>query len=143
MPLAHDRREAARFLPLRLFRGQLHRQSDHLARDNLLMLYKHIETMTGMGWMEAICRQWHLSEYILYGVFVEHVLNGRGHFFEKSNHCAVSWGREIHTEEGMEGFLSSVEPEQCAVMVSSKQYIPVSFYSDKLKRFEQVSSQIR
>lgn len=112
-------------------------------RDNLLRLHRHLESVSGVPWMEAVCRRWHLSEYILYGVFVEHVLFGRGHFYETSNHCAVSWNRDIATEEGMDSFLASVDPEQVAVMVSSKQYIPVSSYEDKLKQFDAFSGSDR
>ena len=105
-------------------------------RDNLRLMYRHIEAVTGLPWMVAVARQWHLSEYILYGAFVEHVLGGRGHYFEKSNYCAVSWGRELETERDIDSFLERVEPEQIAVMVSSKQYVPPARYAEKLRRFD-------
>lgn len=100
-------------------------------RDHLLQMYAHIEKTTGRGWREAICQHWHLSEYILYGIFVEHVLGESNlHNYEDVPVCHISWDYELNTDEEIEHFFNEVQPNHVAVMVSAKQNVPVrSYYS--------------
>jgi hypothetical protein len=102
-------------------------------RDILLKMYRHIENTTGMPWMQAVCRQWHLSEYILYGIYVNHVLGGMGHFPVSKNKVHISWDREIDTPEKLEAFFQCVQPDHLAVMVSSKQGVSVEQYQDRMR----------
>jgi hypothetical protein len=104
-------------------------------RDHLLSLYERIQQVTSRPWAEAVCSSLHLSEYILYGVFVEHLLNGRGHFYTDHAHCHISWDYDISTPKGLQHFFDETRPDHVAVMVSSKAGLPVSAYQDHLKAF--------
>lgn len=106
-------------------------------RDTLQLLYRRIESVTGLAWPEAICRQWHLSEYILYGVFVEHVLkNETCHYNSCIPLCHISWDYTLNSNADLARFFSEIWPEHVAVMVSSKQNIEVSRYREFLEPVE-------
>jgi len=102
-------------------------------RDNLIAMYRHIENVTGRNWAASVCSRLHLSEYILYGIFVEHVLKGQGHYYEDRAHCHISWDYDITTPKGLDEFLSDTLPEHVAVMVSSKSKIPTADYALALR----------
>ena len=102
-------------------------------RDNLVRLYRHIEAATGRPWRQAVCSRWHLSEYILYGVFVEHVLAGAGHRYEDRAVCHVSWDYDLAAPGGLDKFLADTRPEHVALMVHSKDGVPVERYADALR----------
>ena len=87
-------------------------------RSNLVALKSHIETQTGRPWQSAIGRQLTVSEYTLYGVFVEHVmgLEKAGHFGCAEDLCHCLW-----FGEDTEQFLTELDycrPPQ-AVLVQS------------------------
>lgn len=90
-------------------------------RDHLLGLYRHIEDTTGRPWARAVAAQAHLSEYILYGVYVEHVLGlaSSGHAPSDRDLCLCSWHFPMDTPEGQKSFLAALEPEHVAVLVQS------------------------
>ncbi len=99
-------------------------------REHLIGLHSHIEAIHHLPWLECVCRHWHLSEYILYGIYVEHVL-GLSH----SNHqavdtplCHISWDYPMESDENIERFFGDVRSNHVAVMVSSKNQIPVGRY---------------
>jgi hypothetical protein len=87
-------------------------------RSNLVALKSHIETQTGRHWQNAVGRQLTISEYTLYGVFVEHVLG-----LEKARHfdCADDLCHCLWFGEDTEQFLTELNhqhPPQ-AVLVQS------------------------
>ncbi len=63
-------------------------------RDNVLALHRHIEAVSGRGWVEAIARQRQFSEYMIYGYFVERVLGlaAAGHVADSHELCKSYWG---------------------------------------------------
>lgn len=87
-------------------------------RSNLLALKQHIEQHTGRPWHNAVGRQLTVSEYTLYGVFVEQVLGleNAGHFACAADLCHCLW-----FGEDTDSFLSELDyqhPPQ-AVLVQS------------------------
>jgi hypothetical protein len=87
-------------------------------RSNLVAMKAHIEQTTGRAWQSAVGRQLTVSEYTLYGVFVEHVLGleNAGHFACADDLCHCLWfGRDT------EQFLSQLDYRQPpqAVLVQS------------------------
>jgi hypothetical protein len=100
-------------------------------REHVLQLQEHIESITGKPWLVACSRRLHLSEYILYGVFVEHILGQRArHYFEDRVICLGHWGERPMTKAEIADFLAGVKDWQVAVMISSKANIPVDVYRD-------------
>lgn len=98
--------------------------SDYIAplatwrRSNLIALKRHIENSLHRPWHEAVGRRLTVSEYILYGVFVEHVLGMEtsNHFQSAGDLCHCLWS-EDGTEKFLDGFSSSNPPQ--AVLLQS------------------------
>lgn len=100
-------------------------------RDNVLRLHQHIEETTRQDWRRAILSSWHLSEYILYGVFIDQVLGeGAGHYADADNICHEYWLDQPMSRADLRGFFQSLMPEHVAVMISAKAGIGVSEYRE-------------
>ena len=87
-------------------------------RSNLVGLKQHIERSTGRPWLEAVGRRMTVSEYTLYGVYVEHVLGleRAGHFPCADDLCHCLWfGHDT------DRFLEEIDRRQApqAVLVQS------------------------
>lgn len=107
-------------------------------RDCLIAMHQRIEKTHGMSWQRAVCKQWHLSEYILYGIFVEHVmgLDNSGHFPSAEPLCHISWDYKMDTPEQVEQFFKEVGPKHSAIMVSAKHNIEPKDYIHLLEKIE-------
>lgn len=98
--------------------------SDYIAplatwrRSNLVQMKRHIEECQQRPWYEAVGRRMTVSEYTLYGVFVEHVLEFEksGHFQQADDLCHSLW-----FEDETEKFLAEFGDSNCpqAVLVQS------------------------
>jgi hypothetical protein len=98
-------------------------------RDRLLKLYEHIEKISGRGWMKTICGSLHLSEYILYGTFVDQVLQEQsGHYYDSGRICHEYWANKSMSDQQMQEFFAGVLPEDKAVMISAKARISPERY---------------
>lgn len=103
-------------------------------RDNLLKLYQHIEKITGREWIEAACNDWNLSEYIIYGVFVDKVLKeASGHYYTSARICHEYWSTEEMSDEQLRHFFTKVLPDDIAVMISAKANISVQRYQSLIE----------
>ncbi len=90
-------------------------------RDNLLKLYQHIEDSTGKNWLTALCGSLHLSEYHLYGNFIDCILQERsGHFYDDSHICHQYWDDVSMSKEQLQAFFAEIPPTCIAVMLSAK-----------------------
>lgn len=87
-------------------------------RGNLVQLKRHIENCRERPWYEAVGRRTTVSEYTLYGVFVEHVLGMEesGHFQASDDLCHCLWF-EDETEKFLTRFEHSSAPQ--AVLLQS------------------------
>ncbi|MEH6585725.1 MAG: DUF6492 family protein [Halioglobus sp.] len=87
-------------------------------RSNLVQLKKHIEKTCERPWYEAVGRRMTVSEYTLYGVFVEHVLgiDESGHFADAEDLCHCLWF-ENDTEKFLTEFNYGSSPQ--AVLLQS------------------------
>ena len=87
-------------------------------RSNLVAMKAHIEATTGRAWHTAVGRKLTVSEYTLYGVFVEHVLGmeNAGHFACADDLCHCLW-----FASDTDQFLSQLDYDQPpqAVLVQS------------------------
>ncbi len=96
-------------------------------RDNLLKLYQHIEKTSQKGWMETLCSSLDLSEYLLYGVFVDYVLKEEsGHYYDDRCICPGYWKSVSMSDKELENFFAET-PDNCgAVMISAKAGMSIS-----------------
>lgn len=62
-------------------------------RSQLQGLQQHIAAVTGKPWHRAVSRSLDISEYILYGSYVEHVVgaNDNGHYYDATDLCHCCW----------------------------------------------------
>ncbi|MDX2036740.1 MAG: DUF6492 family protein [Isosphaeraceae bacterium] len=98
-------------------------------RDVVENMRARVEEVTGRSWQAAVCSEWQFSEYILYGVFAEVILGeSANHFFSPRPLSHNSWDYPMTNEAEIRRFFEAVRAEHLAVMVSSKQYIPVCKY---------------
>lgn len=104
-------------------------------RENLLKMYEHIAKVNGKAWLPAIANHWHISEYTIYGVFVEHVLgleNAR-HYPGTTPILHLSWDYPLNTPEDVDRFLADAEPHHIGIMIHSKDAIPLDRYIDQVR----------
>ena len=103
-------------------------------RDNALKLHGHLEKVSGRGWMEAVCNSWHLSEYLLYGTFVDRVLQEQsGHFYDTEGICHEYWDPQSLSDEQLQKFLSEMPSRAKAIMISAKANISPERYKAFVK----------
>jgi len=96
-------------------------------RENVLKLQRHIEDRLGLSWIESLLKLYVLSEYVLYGVYCEHVLGeSSGHYFEATPDTLNYWKTKKLGEAELEALRASLRPEHVAIMVSTKSNTPVS-----------------
>jgi Family of unknown function (DUF6492) len=102
-------------------------------RGVVLALRDRIEDVTGRPWLEAIASQLHVSEFILYGVFVDGVL-GRSADVSTSDSmlCLSYWKPTPLSPADAAGFLGGLSPDDVAVMISAKSGTPLDIRREAL-----------
>lgn len=104
-------------------------------RDNVLRLHKHIEKVTGKSWIKAISQSWDFSEYMLYGIFVDHVLQeNSGHYWDFQRSCKEYWGTTPLNQQQLQQFFKQMPPETFSVMISAKSDTPVEAYAPLIEK---------
>ncbi|PSN15396.1 hypothetical protein C7293_07465 [filamentous cyanobacterium CCT1] len=106
-------------------------------------LRDRLEQIWDRPWLETLARSKTLSEYILYGVFVDQVLGtAASHFYDCSPLCHEYWKTQPLSDQQMDEFFAAVQPSHIAVMLSAKAGIDASRYHPYLQRYQaQVSAQ--
>ena len=104
-------------------------------RDIAVSLLEQIEARSGRDWMRTLARAQHISEYVLYGRFVEDALDrSNGRPGDSVSLCRCYWGSEPLTNEELEAFIGEASPEEVAVMVSAKAGMRPADYAEVLER---------
>lgn len=89
-------------------------------RQTVLDMHRHIEQQTGLCWQAAVMRSLDVSEYVLYGAYVENVAKeSHRHFFDPSLICHSSWYHDITDQASLQKYLESIGNEHCAVHIQS------------------------
>lgn len=91
-------------------------------RDALVALHARLESRHGRPWAQTLLNLPTLSEYVLYGVFVEHGLGvGRaGHYVAPVIQTLNYWDTRPLDEQALGAWLASLRPEHLGAMVSAK-----------------------
>ncbi len=88
-------------------------------------MQQHIRKVTGQDWLDMFCRRLHISEFVLYGVFVDEVLSGSGPRPPADNGiCHNSWDRTPLDTPAAIAFAEQLKPEAVAMMISAKSHTP-------------------
>jgi hypothetical protein len=95
-------------------------------RENVLKLHRHLEDRLSRYWVESLLKLYALSEYVLYGVYCEHVLGeSSGHYFEATPDTLNYWKTKKLSDAELEVLRARLRPEHVAIMVSTKSNTPV------------------
>ena len=99
-------------------------------------LHAHLAARHRRPWQATIARQWHFSEYMLYGLFVERVLGieASGHFADTRPVLQLSWDYDLRQPAEVDRLFADVGPEHIGVMIHSKDGVPVAAYRPHLER---------
>ncbi|MBD1851134.1 DUF6492 family protein [Leptolyngbya sp. FACHB-711] len=98
-------------------------------RDTLIQLYRLLEENFQQDWLEVVTRVKHLSEYVLYGLFVSYVMReNAGHYDDHLQKvCWCYWEeRPMSNEELKEFFQEAQRSGHPAVMISAKSSLDLS-----------------
>lgn len=84
-------------------------------------LLARIAAVTHLPWRVALTWRWRFSEYILYGVFAEHVAGPHRDllFPDTADLCHSSWHYDLGTPAGRAAFLGGLAPQHAAVLLQS------------------------
>jgi hypothetical protein len=84
-------------------------------------MQEHIRKTTGKDWLDAFTTQLHVSEFILYGVFVDEVLGRTAPLPAAAGGiCHNYWERTPLTPATGAEFADKLQPEAVAIMISAK-----------------------
>ncbi|MBE9030414.1 hypothetical protein IQ266_11790 [filamentous cyanobacterium LEGE 11480] len=102
-------------------------------KQNVIQLCQHIEMVSGRGWIQTLAGVWNLSEYVLYGLFVDQVIPQQAqHYPDHRNFCHDYWLTECIAGEALQDWVSQLQPEQVAIMISAKSGMSVQDYAPLL-----------
>ena len=108
-------------------------------RDTLLAMQQRIEEVTGKHWVRAVAGELHLSEYILYGIFAEHVMGIQkaGHEPQDFDLCHCSWDYEINGPDDIDTFFNrDLDPHIRAVLVQSNLGLTTEIYAKRVETLQ-------
>ena len=88
-------------------------------RDTVRAMRRHIELVSGKGWLETIASDRKFSECTLYGRYVDEVTGGAHHFVESNEFCRVHWNGTPMTGDEINQFVGSMGPGQVAIGMQS------------------------
>jgi hypothetical protein len=100
---------------------------------NVIQLCAQLETVSQRSWIETLAREWHWSEYILYGMYVDVMLGDRAEVYPiDHNLCHDYWFPKLLDDRELQQWIAQLESDQVAVMISAKSGIPVERYASLL-----------
>jgi Family of unknown function (DUF6492) len=102
-------------------------------KQNVALLCQQIEKVSERPWIETLAREWHWSEYVLYGMYVDVVLGDRAEVYPiDHNLCHDYWFPKLLDDQELQQWIEQLESDQVAVMISAKSGIAVDRYASLL-----------
>jgi len=106
-------------------------------------MLSRVAQATGCAWPTAVARELHFSEWTLYGVFVENVLDGTAKAFASNDAlCLTYWDEVPLDERGAIDYASRLRPTDIAAMISAKSNTPMAVRRTAFDRLRAVTSGI-
>lgn len=102
-------------------------------RDVLCETLERVTSCSAAPWDKAIARTWHFSEYTLYGIFAQHVVDDDRHWASGEDLAHSSWNYDVESASGLRAFRDDFRPHHVALGVQSKTAL-------SLERHEQLQS---
>ncbi|RWM26148.1 DUF6492 family protein [Mesorhizobium sp.] len=88
-------------------------------RETVNAMCERIEKVHGRDWVSVVGSARKFSECMIYGRYVDDLLDGAGHFHDSMEFCRVHWNGEALSDEAFRGFVDAMAPEQVAVGMQS------------------------
>jgi hypothetical protein len=105
-------------------------------QSNVIALCDRLEQVSGRPWLETLAWARTMSEYMLYGVFVDQVMGeSAGHFHDPNPLCHAYWLPQPMDDAQISQFFAATPAETFAVMISAKARMPPSRYIPYLHQF--------
>jgi hypothetical protein len=94
-----------------------------------------ISDTTGRHWLDAFTSQLHISEFMMYGVFVDEVIGGStSPAPADTTVCHNTWQRTPLDHDGAMAFADRLGPDAVAMMISAKSRTPVDVRRAAIER---------
>ena len=126
--------------------GEAYQKNDYISqlvtwrRDTLQKLTGWIAAKGRHSWQAVLANTLDFSEYVLYGVFAEHVLgDASGHFWTGKELCYCSWHHRIESRQDLLAFLHDIPESYPAVLVQSNLGIAPADYVQVLSQLQRLS----
>ena len=105
-------------------------------KDSVRQMCDRIESVSGRHWIDSVANAWHVSEYTLYGLYVDYFLDKDSpHYHDANCICHDYWHTKPLSTLELDRFIAQIAPEQVAIMISSKANIPVGHYYHLLGKY--------
>lgn len=105
-------------------------------RGTVLALLDRVERTAGRPWLDAVTGQLHVSEFMLYGVFVDNVLGPAANVAPSGSMlCHSYWDPRPLSPAGAARFAAGLPASDVAIMISAKSGTPLDVRRAALARF--------
>jgi hypothetical protein len=100
-------------------------------------LIAHLGKVRHRHWIHEFTSNWQVSEYMVYGTFVEKVIGieAAGHFPAAMPLIHLSWEYDLGKNVGVDEFFSALKPNHVAVMIHSKDGVDPERYLPNLQEY--------
>lgn len=88
-------------------------------RETVNAMCERIEKVHGREWVGVVGAARRFSECMIYGRYVDDVLDGAGHFHGSEELCRVHWNGEALSDDAFRRFVDAMAPEQVAIGMQS------------------------
>lgn len=96
---------------------------------------ERIERIGGSPWWRILARQRTLSEYMIYGVYVDQVVGAEAKMAPTAEKIYLtSWDHDLSTERGREAFVAGLRPEHVAATIQSQDPLALDIRDTLLDR---------
>ena len=100
-------------------------------------LTEHIAEVTGRNWIDAVAGKLHISEFVLYGVFVDHVLGGMAPYAGPL--CHNYYERVPLTPADARAFADETPSDALGAMISSHSHTPLDLRRETFHRCGEIA----
>jgi hypothetical protein len=103
-------------------------------------MQQRITEVTGRDWIDAVTTSLHISEFILYGVFVDEIVAGSGPRHPGDDTiCHNYWGRTPLDLDQALAFADSLGPDAVGMMISAKSHTAQDVRTAAIRRCAEVA----
>lgn len=100
---------------------------------------ERISQTTGQPWVDAFTSQLHISEFMLYGIFIDEVVHANRRLPPTNTAlCHNTWQRTPLDQKSALTFAEAISPEAIAMMISAKSHTPIDIRRAAIQRCAEI-----